>query len=87
MLNHMWKPQHSSILVTNVTNLTVWWLSTVHLVDSYDELFHTQRVGQEGMLTRLPILRDTSLKLSRTSRDNQYSTVSLRVMRGRGGSE
>ena len=57
--------------------LAVRWLSAVHLVDSDNELLHSQGVGKEGMLTSLSILRDTCLKLSHTSRHNQYSTVSL----------
>merc|ERR1719452_423497 len=52
-------------------------LSAVHLVDSNHHLLHTQSKAQQNMLTSLAILRDTSLKLSSTSSNNQHSTISL----------
>lgn len=63
------------------TSLAVGGLGGVHLVDSNNKLFHSQGEGQEGMLTGLSVLGDTSLKLTNTTSNNQHGTVSL----GRGG--
>ncbi|TRY53637.1 hypothetical protein DNTS_025313 [Danionella cerebrum] len=59
------------------TGLAVRRLHGVHLVNSNNELVHSQRVGKEGMLTGLSVLGDTSLKLTNASSDNQNVTVSL----------
>lgn len=62
-----------------MAHLGVWrWSGVVHLVDTNDELLHTQGVGKQRMLTSLAILRNTSLKLAGTSSNNQHSTVSLK---------
>ena len=45
----------------------------IHLVDSDDELFDTQGVGQKGVFTGLTILGDTSFELTDTSGDDDYS--------------
>jgi hypothetical protein len=42
----------------------------IHLVDSDDELFDTQSVGQEGVFTSLTILGDTSFEFTDTSSNN-----------------
>ncbi len=60
-----------------ITSLAVGGLSGVHLVDSNDELFHSQGESQEGMFTGLSVLRDTSLELTNTTSNNQHGTVSL----------
>jgi len=49
-------------------------LSGVHLVDCYNELLHTQSVGEEGVLPGLSILGDTSLKFSSTGGNKQIFT-------------
>lgn len=58
-------------------SLAVWGLGGVHLVDSNDKLLHSQGEGQEGMLTGLSILGDTSLKLTHTGSNDQHSTIGL----------
>ena len=60
------------------TGLAVRGLCGVHLVDSNDELLHTQSVGQQGVLTGLAVLGDTSLKLTNTSSNDQHGAVSLK---------
>jgi len=60
------------------TGLAVGRLSGVHLVDTNDELLHTQGEGQQSMLTGLTVLGDTSLELTNTSSNDQHSAVSLR---------
>ena len=52
-------------------------LSGVHLVDGDDELLDTQGVGEEGVLTGLAILGDTSLELTSTGGNDKNGTVSL----------
>jgi hypothetical protein len=59
------------------SSLRVWWFSRVHLVDSDNQLLHTQGVGQESVLSGLTVLGDTSLELSGTSSDDQDSAISL----------
>lgn len=61
-----------------VTFLAVVWLRRVHLVDSHNELLHSESVGQEGVLTSLSILGNTCFELSHTSCHNQHSTVCLK---------
>lgn len=58
-------------------SLAVWGLGGVHLVDSNDKLLHSQGEGQEGVLTGLSVLGNTSLELTNTTSNNQHSTVSL----------
>lgn len=52
-------------------------LSGVHLVDGNDELLDTQSVGEQGVLTSLAILGDTSLELTSTGSDNKNSAIGL----------
>jgi len=52
-------------------------LSGVHLVDTNDELLHTQGVGKQSVLAGLTVLRDTSLELTGTTGNNQDSAISL----------
>lgn len=52
-------------------------LGGVHLVDGDDELLDTKGVGEEGVLTGLAILGDTSLELTSTSGNDENSAVSL----------
>jgi hypothetical protein len=47
--------------------------SSIHLVDSNDELFDTQGVSQEGVFTSLTILGNTSFEFTDTSGNNDYS--------------
>lgn len=61
----------------DITYLTVRWLGAVHFVDPHDELLYTERVGQQGMLSGLPILGDASFKLASACCYNQHPTVSL----------
>ncbi|KRX39039.1 hypothetical protein T06_4045, partial [Trichinella sp. T6] len=60
------------------TGLAVCGLGGVHLVDSNDELLHTESESQQGVLTGLAVLGDTSLKLTNASSDDQHGAVSLR---------
>ena len=60
-----------------ITGLAVRGLGGVHLVDSNNELLHTEGEGQQGVLTGLTILGDTGLELTNTSSDDQYGAVSL----------
>ena len=52
-------------------------LRGVHLVDGDDELLDTKGVGEEGVLTGLAILGDTSLELTSTGGNDKNGTVSL----------
>jgi len=52
-------------------------LGGVHLVDGNDELLDSKGVGEEGVLTSLAILGDTSLELTSTGSDNENSAISL----------
>ena len=60
-----------------VTGLAVGGLGVVHLVDANDELLHSQGEGQEGVLAGLAVARDTGLKLTNTTGNDQYGAVSL----------
>merc|ERR1740129_279571 len=57
--------------------LAVGWLGGIHLVDGHDQLLHTQSVGQQGVLSGLPVLGDTSFELSGTGCDDQNTAISL----------
>ena len=59
------------------SHLAVGWLGAVHLVHSNNELLHTEGVGQECVLSRLPVFADSGLKLSRARCHDKNSTVSL----------
>ena len=61
------------------SHLAVGWFGAVHFVDPHDELFDTQGVGQEGVLSRLSVFADSSLKLTGARRHNQDSTVGLNI--------
>lgn len=52
-------------------------LGGVHLVDGDDELLDTQGVGEQGVLTGLAILGDTSLEFTSTGSNDENSAVSL----------
>ena len=52
-------------------------LGGVHLVDGDDELLDTKGVGEEGVLTGLAILGDTSLELTSTGSNDENSAVGL----------
>ena len=52
-------------------------LGGVHLVDGDDELPDTEGEGEQGVLTSLAILGDTSLELTSTTGNDEDSTISL----------
>jgi hypothetical protein len=52
-------------------------LSSVHLVDGDNELADTEGVGEQGVLTSLAILGDTSLELTSTGSNDENSAVGL----------
>ena len=52
-------------------------LGRVHLVDGDDELPDTEGEGEQGVLTSLAILGDTSLELTSTTGNDEDSTISL----------
>lgn len=52
-------------------------LGGVHLVDGNDELLDTKGVSEQGVLTGLAILGDTSLELTSTGSDNENSAIGL----------
>ena len=53
------------------------YLGGVHLVDGDDELPDTEGEGEQGVLTSLAILGDTSLELTSTTGNDEDSTISL----------
>lgn len=63
--------------------LAIWWLSTVHLVHSDNELFHSKGVGQQSVLSSLSVLTDPSLKLTSPRGYDEHRTVSLKDERER----
>jgi len=78
-------------IVTNLLDVTLDFLTdfqeaglavgsrsgAVHLVDTNNELLDTQGVSEEGVLTGLAILGDTSFKFTVASSDDEDSTISL----------
>lgn len=52
-------------------------LGGVHLVDGDDELLDTEGVGEQGVLTGLAILGDTSLELTSTGSNDENSAIGL----------
>jgi hypothetical protein len=52
-------------------------LGGVHLVDGDDELLDTQGVGEQGVLTGLTVLGDTSLELTGAGSDDEDGAVGL----------
>ena len=59
--------------------LGVFGLGGVHLVDTNDELLHTEGVSQQSVLTGLTILGDTGFELTSTGSNDQHGTISLQV--------
>merc|ERR1719192_189523 len=59
------------------TGLGVWWLSGVHLVDTNNQLLDTKGVGQEGVLTSLAVLGDTSLEFTGSGSDDEDTAIGL----------
>merc|ERR1719295_1871168 len=57
--------------------LRVWGLGGVHLVDTNNQLLDTKGVGQEGVLTSLTVLGDTSLEFTGSGSDDEYTAISL----------
>jgi len=57
--------------------LGVLGLGVVHLVDSDDELFNSERESEESVLTGLAVLSDTGFKFTNTGGDNKYGAISL----------
>lgn len=53
------------------------YLGGIHLVDSDDELLDTKSESQESVLSRLPVLGDTSLELTGTAGDDEDGTIGL----------
>ena len=58
-------------------SLGVWRLGGVHLVDGDDQLLDTEGVGEQGVLSGLAVLGDTSLELSSSGGDDEHTAVSL----------
>ena len=56
----------------------VRWLSTVHLVDTDDELLDAKGVGEQSMLTGLAVLGDTGLELTSTGRNDEDTAIGLK---------
>jgi hypothetical protein len=53
------------------------YLAGVHLVDGNDQLSYTEGERQQGVLSGLTVLGDTSLELSDTGSDDQDGAISL----------
>merc|ERR1712080_473820 len=53
-------------------------LGGVHLVDSHDELLHTEGVGEQGVLTGLAVLGDAGLELTSANSNDQDTAIGLR---------
>merc|ERR1719197_423610 len=58
-------------------SLRVWGLGGVHLVDGDDQLLDTEGVGEQGVLSGLSVLGDTSLELASSGGDDEHTAVSL----------
>ena len=58
-------------------SLGVGGLGRVHLVDSNNELLHTQGPGEQNVLPGLSVLGDTSLELSGSRGNDEDTAVSL----------
>jgi len=65
-------------LLDNLLETLLRPLGSVHLVDSDDELFHAEGVGEKSMLTGLAVLGDTSLELTSTGGNDENGAISLR---------
>merc|ERR1711936_1031321 len=57
--------------------LGVRGLGGVHLVDGDDQLLDTEGVGEQGVLSGLAVLGDTSLELASSGGDDEHTAVSL----------
>merc|ERR1719198_571162 len=57
--------------------LRVWGLGGVHLVDGDDQLLDAEGVGEQGVLSGLAVLGDTSLELASSGGDDEHTAVSL----------
>ena len=53
------------------------WLSGIHLVNTDNQLFDSERERQQGVLASLAIFGDSCLKLAGTSRNDQHGTIRL----------
>ena len=71
------KPRHF-LLDLLKPGLAVGWLGGIHLVDGHDQLLHSQGVSQQGVLSGLSVLGDTSFELSGTGGDDQNTAISLK---------
>merc|ERR1719341_3048377 len=58
-------------------SLAVWGLGGVHLVDSDDELLHSQGVSQQGVFSGLTVLGDASFKLTGARGDDKDTAIGL----------
>ena len=58
--------------------LVILGLGGVHLVQGHNHLLDAQGEGEQGVLTGLAVLRDTSLETTRGGVDDEHATVSLR---------
>ena len=68
-------------LTNNFVEALLRVASAVHLVHSDNQLTHTESERKQGVLTRLTVLRDTSLELTGTTSDDEDGAVSLRGTR------
>ena len=62
------------------TGLDEGRLSRVHLVDTDNELLHTQSVGKQSVLAGLAVLGNTSLELTSTTGNDEHSAISLKIV-------
>ena len=53
-------------------------LGRVHLVERHDHLLHAERVRQQRVLARLPVLGDAGLEATGRRVDDQHGAVGLR---------
>ena len=60
-----------------LTNLTVRRLSGVHLVDTDNQLLHTEGEREKGVFASLAVLGDACLELASASSHDEHSTVRL----------
>merc|ERR1719495_2106487 len=58
-------------------SLGVGGLGRVHLVDGDDQLLDTEGVGEQGVLSGLSVLGNTSLELASSGGDDEHTAVSL----------
>merc|ERR1719198_2010223 len=58
-------------------SLRVWGLGGVHLVDGDDQLLDAEGIGEQGVLSGLAVLGDTSFELASSGGDDEHTAVSL----------